>query len=449
MEQVKQLQVVDKEIERRIDSYPDDFWASVDRDPRKDMHAYMQYPAMMVPEIQRELIRVVCESQIGIKNVLDPFVGAATTMTSCMSFGLNFTGQDINPLAVLVSRAKAGPLDEQILETSKARIFSRIAADTSTMVEADFANVDKWFQPEVKTDLSRIRRAIRAEGQLWVRRFFWVALAETVRLTSNSRTSTYKLHIRPADELESRNLSAVEIFQEVALQNLEDLKGFKCTLQEHIDGNIYKGQLVVYLQDSSEKIAPPVGSDQYDLLITSPPYGDNLSTVTYGQFSYLPLQWIDLADIDSSAANDDWLRTTREIDRRSLGGSTPVELEPAITRLAERSAAYGTTIEKLSKLPQDRPARVTSFLSDLNSTLDPIVKIMRPNAYLIWLVGNRHVGGEEIPTDEILEELLKLQNVTLIKRFNRQILYRRMAARNQRASMMRKEHILVFRKQGE
>jgi hypothetical protein len=450
MEKGKQLQVVDKEIERRIDGYSDEFWTSVDRDPREDMHAYMQYPAMMVPEIQRELIKVIYESQIGIKNVLDPFVGAATTMTSCMSFGLNFTGQDINPLAVLVSRAKAGPLDEQILETSKAQIFSQIAADTSTMIEADFANIDKWFQPEAKTDLSKIRRAIRAEDRLWVRRFFWVALAETVRLTSNSRTSTYKLHIRPAGELKSRNLSVVEIFQEIASQNLEDLKGFKCTLQEHIDGNIFKGQLAIYLQDSSEKIAPPDGADQYDLLITSPPYGDNLSTVTYGQFSYLPLQWIDLADIDSSAVNGDWLRTTQEIDRRSLGGrSALVELEPAIARLAERSATYGTAIEKLSDLPKDRPARVTSFLSDLDNTLDPIIKIMRPNAYLIWIVGNRHVGGKEIPTDKVLEELLKLRNVKLIKRFDRKILYRRMAARNQRASMMRKEHVMVFRKQSE
>jgi hypothetical protein len=74
---------------------------------------------------------------------------------------------------------------------------------------------------------------------------------------------------------------------------------------------------------------------------------------------------------------------------------------------------------------------------------------MRPNAYLVWIVGNRHVGGKEIPTDKILEELLKLQNVILIKRFGRQILYRRMAARNQRAGMMRKEHVLVFRKLGD
>ena len=59
MERNKQLQAVDKEIKRRIDSYPNEFWASVTRNPREDMHAYMQYPAMMVPEIQRELVKVV------------------------------------------------------------------------------------------------------------------------------------------------------------------------------------------------------------------------------------------------------------------------------------------------------------------------------------------------------------------------------------------------------
>lgn len=413
------------------------------------MHAFMQYPAMMVPAIQNELVRVVYESQAGIRNVLDPFVGAATTMTSCMAFGLNFTGQDINPLAVLVSRAKAGPFNEPMLEESKERIFSCIAADTRTEIEADFTNVEKWFEPQTRIQLSQIRRAIRSEGELWVRRFFWVALAETVRLVSNSRTSTYKLHIRPDEEIESRNASAVGVFREIVLQNLEDLKGFKCNLQEHLKGTVYGGQLAIHLQDSSQRIAPPTGAEQYDFLITSPPYGDNLSTVPYGQFSYLPLQWIDLADIDAKAAESDWLRTTQEIDRRSLGGKTPTELEALMAHMASRSPTFEATIKKLKDLPKDRPSRVTSFLHDLDGTLAPIIRSMRPNAYLIWIVGNRHVGGEEIPTDKIVEELLELQNVTLIKRFNRKILYRRMAPRNQRAGMMRTEHILVFRKQDE
>jgi hypothetical protein len=126
-----------------------------------------------------------------------------------------------------------------------------------------------------------------------------------------------------------------------------------------------------------------------------------------------------------------------------------MEVETLMTYLVERSPTYESTIKKFKDLPKDRPSRVTSFLYDLARTLTPIVRLMRPNAYLVWIIGNRHVGGEAIPTDRILEELLRLQNVTIVKRFNRQILYRRMAARNQHAGMMCKEHVLVFRKQGD
>jgi len=440
------LQPVDQQIENCIDRYSDDFWASADRDPREDLHAYMQYPAMMVPEIQNSLVRVVYNSQAGVKNVLDPFVGAGTTMTSCMSVGLNFSGQDINPLAVLVSRAKAGALDENTLGESKERIIALSATDPSTQIEADFVNIDKWFQQNVQIELSRIRRAIRRENQLWVRRFFWVALAETVRLVSNSRTSTYKLHIRSADDLGSRNLLPLETFDKIASRNLDDLKRFKSSLVEHLHAGTYAGRLQIYLQDSSKKIFPPANAAQFDLLITSPPYGDNLSTVPYGQFSYLPLQWIDLADIDKSASVDSWLRTTQEIDRRSLGGRQQRDSRPLVSELAKRSPTFESTIKGLSHLPRDRQSRVTTFLYDLDESLVPIVDILRPNAYLIWIVGNRHVGGLEIPTDRILEELLTNRNVKLIKRFNRRILYRRLATRNQLANMMREEHILVFRK---
>ncbi len=443
------MQTIDDVIRQRIDSYPDEFWASGERDPRADMHAYMQYPAMMVPDIQSTLVKVICEAQKGVTTVLDPFVGAATTMTSCMSLGLDFTGQDINPLAVLISRAKMGPFDYASLEESKKRITAAISVDTSDIIETDLRNINKWFTSIVQLELSKIRRSVRAESELWVRRFFWTVLAETVRLTSNSRTSTYKLHTRSADEIQTRQLSPIDVFQEVAADNIADLKRFRDSLHDFLRGNDYKGRLAVHLQDTSEKVHKPFGKDQYDLLVTSPPYGDNLSTVTYGQFSYLPLHWIDLADIDEKVIEGDWLRTTQEIDRRSIGGKKPHSLGPITNYLAEQSSAYQLTVGKLQDLPRDYSARVTTFLSDLEKTLTPIVDIMRSNAYLVWIIGNRHVGGEEIPTDKILEELLEAKNVKLVTRFTRQILHRRMAARNRHATMMRKEYIMVFRKQSD
>ena len=74
----------------------------------------------------------------------------------------------------------------------------------------------------------------------------------------------------------------------------ERLREEAATLREsgHLSKNgYYRGEVNIRLDDSS-KPNPDVGA--HDLIVTSPPYGDNNTTVPYGQYSYLPLQWIDL-----------------------------------------------------------------------------------------------------------------------------------------------------------
>lgn len=443
---------VDREIAQCIESYSDQFWASTDRNPRDGVHGYFRYPAMMVPAILRELIRAVCELQPSISNVVDPFLGAGTTMTSSMQLGMNFSGQDINPLAVLISRTKAGPYFERALREKASRLSRRIDLDRGQQVDVQFKGLDKWFRSDIQVELSRIRRAIRLEKALWARRFFWVGLAEAVRQTSNSRTSTYKLHTRPRDEIESRSVSALGSFGDVLQRNLEDFAGFKDLLGEagQLRRGHYAGEVSVDLADSARTAVPRRrGAKGFDLLVTSPPYGDNTSTVPYGQHSYLPLQWIDLADIDTRAAAGKWLRTTQEIDRRSLGGTTPQDLDDAIRRLCGSSQRFAATVRALRKEPGDRLRRVVAYTSAMSTALATILNALRPNAYMIWVVGNRHVGGVEIPTSDILVELMERQGARLVTCATRSIAFRRMAARNGICTAIRKEHVLVFRKVAE
>lgn len=56
-----------------------------------------------------------------------------------------------------------------------------------------------------------------------------------------------------------------------------------------------------------------------DIICTSPPYGDNATTVTYGQSSILFLKWINIEDIDNKIKSEILKYYTR-IDRLSLGG---------------------------------------------------------------------------------------------------------------------------------
>ena len=422
-----------------------DYWAFRRRAKRPQAQGLTQYPAMMVPAMQRELVSVVADVDGRVATVCDPFAGSGTTLVECMRLGLNYLGQDINPLAVLLCRTKAGPFRTDRLADTVKDVVTRAGADRASAAEADFPGLEKWFCSTAITDLSRIRRAIRTVEHTWCRRVLWTGLAETVRLTSNSRTSTFKLHIRRPDELQSRRVDPVETFTRIASDMTQRLHEEATALEEagylSADGS-YRGDVIIRLGDSAE-VVPPAPSG-YDLLVTSPPYGDNTSTVPYGQYSYLPLQWIDLHDIDEDA-DPTYLRSTHEVDARSLGGSRKNAVHQ-IQDLLTVSPSLKKTLRRLDHLPADRAGRVAAFCRDLDGSLRLMLKALRADGYMIWTVGNRRVGGAAVPTDAILEELLVSKGSRLITRIDRNIPTKRMATRNAITNTMRHEAILVFRK---
>ena len=385
--------------------------------------------------------------------MLDPYVGAGTTFTAAMSCGLDCYGQDINPLAILVSKAKTElGWEDQNLVDSYTQVVAEARTDPRTNIAVSFPNMEKWFQSDVSIELSKIRRAIIRQSDVQIRRILWVILAETIRQTSNDRTSTYKLHARPLEQIQTRLLSPIQIFDSLAQQSAVDVIKFKHLLVQAglILNNRYKGQTELRIGNTTQIMLSPrnTGTDKFEFLVTSPPYGDNTSTITYGQNAYLPLQWINLADIDPQA-DISFLRTTQEIDRRSLGGNTPKELENLILKLATESESLAAIFLgfKKSEQPKDRAARVASFYQDFIIALDRILSSLAGNSYMVWTVGNRSVGGMEIPNDQILTELLANRRTILIADINRSIHFKRMPHKNKITQLMGSEKIMIFRKQ--
>ena len=428
-----------------LSEWDNDYWTFRRGAARRRAHGLIQYPAMMVPPMQAVLLGVVAKVDDQVCAVLDPFAGSGTTLVECMRLGLNYAGQDINPLALLFCRTKAGPFHTTRLASAVNDIVDRASSDRERRVEADFPGLDKWFSSEAAIELSRIRRAIRRVDHVWCRRVLWTGLAETVRLTSNSRTSTFKLHIRSANELRSRTVNPLETFAAILANITKRLHEETVALREagHLSANgWYRGDIMLRLGDSTELV--PLARGGHDLLVTSPPYGDNNTTVPYGQYSYLPLQWIDLDDIDEDV-DSGHLRSTHEIDTRSLGGAKK-HAGRDVQHLLSVSPSLKKTLLRLEELPVDRFSRGAAFYRDLDASLHRILEALRASAYMIWTVGNRRVGGALVPTDAILVELLAAKGVRLVTRIERKIPSKRMATRNVTASTMRGETILVFRK---
>lgn len=404
----------------------------------------LNYPAMMVPSVQEPIIERLSEALDKNVSLLDPFMGASNTLVTGMKYGMNVFGQDINPLSILLSQVKTTFYQKEELVDADQRVISTINSDTSDVIEISFTNINKWFTEDVQINLSKIYRAIRREPNPRIRKFFWVALAETIRLTSNDRTSTFKMHMRPIEEINARQVSVLKTFGSISKKNIKNFVDYISVLVEK--GHIKKGKYTKNAEAVWGDTNSGINTQKtFNLLVTSPPYGDNQTTVTYGQFSYLPLQWIPLEDIDI-AIEMDYLKTAQAIDNRSLGGQIKENINDIEERVFEKSKTLKKFINQFKNGERKKAEKVTRFINDLDNSIDKMLPRMRKDSFLVWTIGNRNVNKQIVKNDLILNELFSYKGIYLFTDLERDILSKRMPGRNNFSDMMSKEKILIFKK---
>ena len=274
------------------------------------------------------------------------------------------------------------------------------------------------------------------------RYFFWVAMAETIRVSSNDRTSTFKLHRRTQEEINRRNIDVISHFLNLCQRSLEDLSAYIIKLEKKnlIENYLYKGQIDVRFGNSLNQIDYPV---QFDMLLSSPPYGDNHTTVTYGQHSYLALQWIDPNDIPSNV-NYNYLHSTQEIDRVSLGGKVIGGRKEEANALLQTIPSLNAFIKSIPEKERKKYDKTISFIMDFDQSIRSIIPVMKQNAFYIWTIGNRNVGKRVVPNDMILIDIMKKYGIELFYQAERTIFNKNQPNKNNFSSTMEKEKILIF-----
>jgi hypothetical protein len=423
------------------------FWSFSCPTQRKGAHALLHYPAMMVPNLQGLIMKCVQDSQRGVTSVLDPFVGSGTVLVEAMEHGLDFQGVDINPLAGLACLAKSGPYYIDAFEEKSINLIVAISTDKKTHKPREFAGRDKWHALEVAQSLEKISHHISSMPAKWARRLFWLALCRVVRTTCRSRKSTYKLHIEAAkDNPKSQDVYGEFIKTLLKFQGHLDYEYANLESKQLLNKGRYVGSLNVKIADSQTHL---MGSDfdspLYDLVMTSPPYGDNATTIPYGQFSFLPLQWIDLEDIDEDMDRS-LMANTHSTDTASLGGTLKGALDKAES-LGERYESASKFLGKLDcKL--DGQKRFASFFYDLDKSIDGIAKTTKPGGVHAWTIANRRICGLEAPMLPMMQEMLDARGMRSIGTISRGIHFKKMAARNSLTTTMTNETILFARKDG-
>ncbi len=410
-------------------------------DRSENLHRLFMYPAMMVPAAQHAVIKVVADCMPDDAWAIDPFMGSGTSLMSCMEFGFNIYGQDINPFAVMLSKAKVKRYDMLQLKSVCKTVLETIASDDGDDVDISFDKIDKWFNHDVQISLSKIRRAIQSVDHISIRYFLWVIMSEIIRTGSNDRTSTFKLHRRKEEDIQKRKVNIIKEFSALVNRGIEDIDNYwgkvdkesgRLTTNHEVISDIRWGNTKELVQSKTK----------FDLLVSSPPYGDNHTTVTYGQTSYLPLQWIDPIDLDCPF---DYVKTTQEIDRQSLGGIIDNKIvESKAKELFAKSLSFKMFYEGIPAEEQKKYSKTIFFIADFAESLNKIVNSMKSNAFYIWTIGNRFVGGREVPNDKILIDLMASEGIELFDRAERHILNKKQARKNNYSKTMEKEHILIF-----
>lgn len=396
-------------------------WDFKEADTKQFTHGLHTYPAMMIPQIARRLIYLYGKEA---KTLLDPFCGSGTALVeaSLTNHIKNAYGFDLNPLAILITKVKTTPINSKALKNRLEKIL-----DSKEYGKLpNFKNIEFWFKPKVIEDLAVLKSAINKIKEENVKNFFLVCFSETIRNVSNTRKGEFKLYRIEPSKLEKHNPNVFNAFEKIARKNIE-------CMWEYTNKRTSTKADVKFFNSMNEL---PLNKESIDLIVTSPPYGDSRTTVAYGQFSRLALEWLDYEDVSS-------------LDNRLLGGKATKGLEININ-----SPVLKEIIKKISDIDSKRAKEVLSFYEDFDKCIIQLDKVMAKDGYVCFVVGNRTVKGINIPTDKIMSEMFMAHgNYKYITTHLRAIPNKRMPKLNsptnktgQKGTTMNNEFIFVLQK---
>lgn len=377
----------------------------------------------MLPQIGIEIL-----GELGITNgrMLDPYCGTGSSFIAGLDRGISeMHGFDINPLAVLISRAKFTKIDLEKAKTYQNRLKNQIIDFVEKNGDlADFAlpqvrNIHFWFSDKVLHELAIIKHFLDKITETSLQRLFLVPFSETIRECSFTRNNEFKLYRMRVDDMLNFKPNAIAVY----FGKLD--KALK----------IYEHCYYPRLRNAKIKVKHRCFKEinsHYDVVLTSPPYGDSKTTVAYGQFSMFSNEWLG---IDYA----------RKIDCMLMGGKNDCHLYD--------EGIIADYIGIISKTSHTRALQVSSFYRDLEQSINQVATSVTVGGKVIYIVGNRRVKEIQLPTDQFIAEKFKENGFQHLFTYQRILGNKSMPLvnsptnkKNKRGSTITREYIVVCEK---
>lgn len=412
-------------------------------------HGLHKYPARMPPQIPSTLLNFY-ESQGDIETesvVYDPFSGSGTTSVEARLNGHHAIANDINPFACMLTAGKAIPLNIERLEEAASTLFdglqgafNQLASDQhrprellseKSLVDAKEIGTDWFPQPQLYQLLYARQRIDELEDKGYDRnivQFLRICLAKTSRRVSYQRVGEFKRYRMEEKDRLNHQPNVHKELRDSTNENISRMKDYSRQVDHSLDTTVFKGDSR-HVIDTSDY---PISTNEADIVITSPPYGDHRTTVAYGEFSTNVSVIAEGRDFDEMLSVDD----------QGLGGSDSSSI--SIKELEEWSTSLHTVVKKLREI-EGRSKDAVGFFEDYAQVISEVAKVTKPSQPVVWVVACRRMSDELIPINEITRELCEYLGYTFETEIPRYIRGKTLPNKNRQGKTMAKEYIVVMR----
>jgi len=381
-------------------------------------HGLHPYLASMIPQIPDKLLTMYADDKT---RVLDPFVGGGAVLVETYLRGLEGVGLDVNPLAIILSKAKTTYIPEATL-VDALRKFLNVHAHAKPVTKFDNASkVDFWFKSKTIRQLIQIKSAIdvvvddtatlyRAKLKTLLDCIF----SNTVRDVSLTYRGEVRLRKLQDKDLERFNPNAVVEFEKRWKESIARVS----SLPKHNT----RPEIV-----SQDCRTIPYDDNHFNLVITSPPYGDMKNTIPYHQFSKNMLYWLGFGDTDLKQMSDSALGA-KDGDKKT---PKSVTLSDAISHMKKPNLIH----------------EAVCFYADYFDALKEIARVTKDR--IVIVIGHRILDGTVIDNPAITTELMANIGWRLEDRFNRGIRKKRLNramgfGNNAQGATIDSEAILIY-----
>ncbi len=366
-------------------------WSFSDK-TRKDTayitHGYHRYPAKFIPQIVSRLAeKYTKEGDL----IVDPFGGCGTTLVESKIMGRPSVGVDINPVAVLITKAKITPIDPQKIE--KAFIALKTKIDTyskDTKVKApEHERIDYWFKAEEKRKLAFIFTEISKLKDQDIRNFFFCAFSNILKNCSiwlqKSNKPTRDPNKKPSDPIPT-------FYKQIKMMMRGNARFYELSKEK----NHIEIPSQVYCMDAR---TIPAKDNSVSLIVTSPPY---VTSYEYADLHQLTALWLE------------YTKDLSDFRKRFIGTSYHNKKDLVLnSELAEKIR------NELLKKDKKTAEEVSTYFSEMNQVFAEMKRMLKKGGKTCIVIGNTSLKGVEILNAEVFAEQLQslgLKIADIIKR---------------------------------